>query len=257
MDVAIPQELANAQPPTITVKSEKLAEGVYYLTGGTHHSVAIEQKDHVVLVEAPLNEERSVALIAKIREIIPGKPIRYVVNSHAHFDHSGGLRTFVDAGVTIVTEQANKDYYEQIWANPQNLNPDRLEQSKKSPAFLAYTGKQLLSDGKRTIEIHSIAGNSHNDAFDLVYLPAEKLVIEADAYTPAAPGAPAPTSINPYSVNLYDNIKRLGLNAERIVGLHGRAVPIAELRAAIGLPKEGELKAGKGKWKSRKAKSVG
>ncbi|NJD07024.1 MAG: MBL fold metallo-hydrolase [Methylococcaceae bacterium] len=257
VEIAVPQELASTPAAAVTVKSEKLADGVYYLTGGTHHSVAIEQKDHVVLVEAPLNEERSVALIAKIREIIPGKPIKYVVNSHAHFDHSGGLRTFVDAGATIVTELANKDYYEQIWANPHTLSPDRLEQSKKSAAFLPFTGKQVLSDGKRSIEIHSISGNSHNDAFDLVYLPAEKLVIEADAYTPLPPGSPAPTSINPYSVNLYDNIHRLGLNAERIVGLHGRAVPVAELRTAIGLPKDEEPKARKGKWKSHKTKAVG
>ena len=63
--------------------AKPLAEGVIYLTGGTHHSVAIEQRDHVVLVEAPLNEERSLAVIAKVKEIIPGKPIKYLVNNTA------------------------------------------------------------------------------------------------------------------------------------------------------------------------------
>jgi glyoxylase-like metal-dependent hydrolase (beta-lactamase superfamily II) len=236
VDASVPPELADAPPPATTVTATRLADGVYYLTGGTHHSVAIEQRDHIVLVEAPLNEERSLALIAKLEETIPGKPIKYVVNTHAHFDHSGGLRTFVDAGAIIVTDQANKDYYEAIWANPHTLKPDRLEKSRKAPVFSAYTGKHVLSDGKRTIEIHSLAGNSHNDAFGFVYLPKEKILIEADAYTPTAANVPPPANPNPYSVNLYENIQKLKLDVRHIAALHGpRLVTPADLRAAIGL----------------------
>ena len=97
VDIAVPSEVADAKPPVVTVKCTKIGDGVYYLTGGTHHSVAIEQKDHLVLVEAPLNEARSIALIEKLKEVVPNKPIKYLVNTHVHFDHSGGLRTFVDA----------------------------------------------------------------------------------------------------------------------------------------------------------------
>ena len=105
VEIKIPQDLAKA--PDVVVKSEKLADGVYYLTGGTHHSVAIDQIDHIAIVEAPLNEERSQAVIAKAKELIPNKPIYYLINTHAHFDHAGGLRTFVDEGATIVTHQPN------------------------------------------------------------------------------------------------------------------------------------------------------
>lgn len=256
VEIGIPPELAGAKPPAIVVKADKLAEGVYYLTGGTHHSVAIEQNDHVVLVEAPLHEERSLALIEKIGEIIPGKPIKYVVNSHAHFDHSGGLRTFVDAGATIVAELANKDYYEKIWANPHSLNPDRLEKSRKTPTFEAYTGKHTLSDGRRSIEIYSIAGNSHNDAFDLVYLPKEKILIEADAYTPLPPNAPPPASVNPYSVNLYENIRRLKLDVAQIAGLHGpKAVTLNDLRKYIGVAATDDAPVKAGKKRPAKAKA--
>jgi len=94
----------------------------------------------------------------------------------------------------------------------------------------------VLSDGKRTIEIHALAGNSHNDAFAAVYLPKEKILIEADAYTPTAANAPLPPSPNPYSVNLFDNIRNLNLDVERIAALHGpRIATLANLRAAIGL----------------------
>ena len=92
----------------------KLGEDVYYATGGSHHSLFVVFKDHVVVVEAPLNEERSLAVLAKIAEIAPGKPVRYVVPTHYHFDHSGGLRTYIAKGITIVTTPGNKAFVERL-----------------------------------------------------------------------------------------------------------------------------------------------
>jgi glyoxylase-like metal-dependent hydrolase (beta-lactamase superfamily II) len=213
VDIKVPQDLAKA--PAVAVTSEKLAEGVYYLTGGTHHSLAIDQADHIAIIEAPLNEERSLAVISKAKELIPNKPIKYLINSHAHFDHAGGLRTFVDEGAAIVTHAPNQAYYEKVWATPHSLNPDKLEASKKAAKFESFTSKHVLTDGKRPIEVHSIAGNGHNDAFVLVFLPNEKILIEADAFTPTAANAPIPTALNPYAVNLYENIQKLNLNVEK------------------------------------------
>jgi glyoxylase-like metal-dependent hydrolase (beta-lactamase superfamily II) len=235
VDIAVPDEVRTFTPPQVRVDVQKLAEGVYYLTGGSHHSLAIDQRDHIVVVEGPLNEARSQAVIAKVKETIPNKPIRYLINTHAHFDHSGGLRTYVDEGATIVTHQMNQSYYEQAWAAPRALNPDRLAQSKKSAMFETFTDKHVLTDGKRSIEIYPIAGSGHNDAFALVYLPTEKVLAEADAYTPAAANAPPPAMPNPYSVNLNDNIQRLKLDVRQITALHGpRVTTMADLRAAIG-----------------------
>ncbi|MCB5183611.1 MBL fold metallo-hydrolase [Methylobacillus gramineus] len=233
VQIEVPADAANV--PAITVTSEELAPGVYYLKGGTHHSVLIDQKDHLVLVEGPLNEARSEAVIAKSKELVPNKPIRYLVNTHHHFDHSGGVRTFVDEGATIVTHQDNKPYFQKIWSNKHTINPDRLANSKKSAKFAAFSDKHVLTDGQRVIEVHSIKHSGHNDAFALIYLPAEKILIEADAYTPLAAGVPAPASINPYSANLYDNIKRLKLNVDKIAALHGpQVVKLADLEAFIG-----------------------
>lgn len=234
-DLAVPDEVRSAKLPPVVVTVENLAPGVFYLRGGSHHSVAIEQRDHIVVVEAPQNEERSEAVIAKLKEIIPGKPIRYVINTHQHFDHSGGLRTYAAEGVTVVTHKLNKPFYEQAWAAPHGISPDRLATSGKSPKFQTFGEKYVLNDGSRKIEIHQIAGNGHNDAFALVYLPAEKVLVEADAFTPAADGA-VPAVPNPYSVNLYQNIQRLKLNVDKIAALHGPGVTrLADLQAAIGL----------------------
>ncbi|CAM3676779.1 MBL fold metallo-hydrolase [Polaromonas hydrogenivorans] len=225
---------AAASAPAVTVTVNKLADGVFYLSGGSHHSVAIEQRDHVVLVEAPLDEARSQAVIKQVKATIPGKPIKYLINTHAHFDHSGGLRSYVAEGATIVTHQDNIAYYRAAWAGAHTLNPDRLAKSHKPARFAGFTDKHVLTDGQRRIEVHTLAGNTHNDAFALVYLPAEKILIEGDAYTPLAAGAKPPAQPNPYSVNLLDNVKKLKLDVARIAPLHGQLATLADLRAAVG-----------------------
>ena len=246
LDITVSSVTANpgltAEPPAaapaaapVTVTVEKLANGVYYLKGGTHHSLAIDQKDHIVVIEGPQNEERSLAVIAKVKETIPNKPIRYLINTHVHFDHSGGVRTYVDEGATIVTHEMNKPYYEKAWAAPHTLSPDRLAQSKKTATFETFTDKHVLTDGGRTIEVHQIAGSGHNDAFAMIYLPAEKILVEADAFTPAAADVPPPAMPNPFSVNLHENIQRLNLDVRQIAALHGpRLATMADLRTAIG-----------------------
>src|SRR3989442_12591021 len=60
--------------------ASSITDGVFYIRGGTHHSVAVEFRDHVVVVEGPLNEQRSLAVIAEVKKLIPNKPIRYLVN---------------------------------------------------------------------------------------------------------------------------------------------------------------------------------
>jgi hypothetical protein len=93
----------------------------------------------------------------------------------------------------------------------------------------------VITDGRRPIEIHSIAGNGHNDAFAMVYLPAEKILIEVDAYAPPAANAAAPGAPNPFAVNLYDNIQKLKLNVGQIAALHGpRVATLADLQGAVG-----------------------
>ncbi len=235
LDFLAPDEVRSFRPPPVTVQVEKLANGVHYLKGGSHHSVAIDQADHVVVVEGPQDEARSRAVIAKVKEIIPGKPIRYIVNTHAHFDHSGGLRTYVAEGATVVTHEMNRPYYEKAWAAPRTLNPDSLVQAGKPALFETFGDKHVLTDGKRSIEIHRLAGSGHNDAFVAVYLPAEKILIEVDAWAPLAPNAPPPASISPFAVNLDENIRKLKLDVRQIAALHGpRVATLAELRSAIG-----------------------
>jgi glyoxylase-like metal-dependent hydrolase (beta-lactamase superfamily II) len=231
VDIKVPD---NVQQAAVQVKTDKAADGVWYLTGGTHHSVLVEMQDHVVVIEGPQNDERATAVIAEVKKTVPNKPIKYVVNSHHHFDHAGGLGAFAAEGVTIITHQINKPFFEQAFAAPRTVNPDKFAQAGKKATIETVSDKRVLSDATRTLEIYHISGSPHDDGLILAYLPKEKLLIEADAYTPAAPDAPPPAQANPFSVNLNDNIGRLQLAVDRILPLHGRIVPLAELLKAIG-----------------------
>lgn len=234
VDITVPDDVRQAPPPAVRVETEKLADGVFYLTGGSHHSVAVEFRDHVVVVEGPLNEARSEAVIGEIKKLIPGKPIRYLVNTHHHFDHAGGIRRYAAEGATIITHQLNRAFYEKAFAAPRTLNPDRLAQLKRTARFETVADRRTLSDGTRAMELYHVRGNLHHDGLLMAYLPKERLLIEADAFTPPPPDAPLPPSPNPFSVNLYETLQRLKLDVDRIVPLHGRVVPLEELRKAIG-----------------------
>ncbi len=236
-DIKVPQSIRDGTARLsvrVDVQAQEIAEGVWYLTGTPWHSVAVEFDDHVVVVEAPFTEERSIAVIAEVRKIIPGKPIRYIVNTHHHFDHSGGIRTYAAEGAIIVTHEINKQFYEKVFAAPRTLNPDNLARSKKKAIIEAFSDKHVLTDGIRTIELYHIEGSPHAAGLIMAYLPKEKLLIEADVYTPGPPNVPVPSTPNPASVNLYQNIQRLDLDVKQIVPIHGRVVPMADLLEAIG-----------------------
>jgi glyoxylase-like metal-dependent hydrolase (beta-lactamase superfamily II) len=218
----VPDNVAKAPqtPAPVKVETRKVADGVWYLTGGTHHSVAVEFRNYIALVECPQNEERALAVMDSVKKIIPNKPIRYVINTHHHFDHAGGLRACAAQGATIITQADNKPYYEKIWA-------------KTKPVVEAVPDKRVLTDGARTLELHHLQGSNHAATMLLGYLPKERVLIEADVFNPAAADAP-PGPVVQETVNLYDNIKRLKLDVQQITPLHGRLVTITDLRKSIG-----------------------
>lgn len=229
--IEIPAQVTAA---TERVTSDQAAPGVWFLAGGSHNSVAIEMKDHMMLVESPLYDGRALPVLAEVKKLANGKPIRYVVNSHHHFDHSGGLRTAVAEGATLVTSELARPYFEKVFLNPNRISPDAMEKSGKKAVITGVSGKRTFSDGARVVEVYYIEGSVHAQGFMVVYLPNEKILVEADAYTPGPPNAPAPAIPNALQVNLVQNMERLNLNVEQILPLHGRRVQVAELYTAVG-----------------------
>ena len=234
VDVPVPDGVRQARAPYSVVTTQMVADGVWFIAGGTHNSVAIEMSDHLVVVEAPLNDERALAVIAEARSLAPGKPIRYVVNSHHHFDHAGGLRAFAAEGATVMAHESSRAYLERVLAAPATVQPDHLARSGRKPIVESVRDRRVLTDGARVVELHRIAGNLHADSLLMAYLPKERLLIQADTFTPPPANTPPPAPPSPFSVNLADNITRLRLDVDRLLPLHGRVVPLAELQRAIG-----------------------
>jgi glyoxylase-like metal-dependent hydrolase (beta-lactamase superfamily II) len=227
IDIEVP---SNVRSNPVTVKSDKVADGVWFIGGGSHNSVLIEMKDYLIVVEAPLGDLRSTAVMGEVKKLVPNKPIKYLVNTHHHTDHSGGVRAYAAEGVTIVTHELSRPYFERALANTWNLSPDRLARSKKKPTFQTMGDNMVLTDGTRSVELYQIVGSGHHDGLIMAYLRKEKLLIEADAFNPFG----IPKTPNPYSVNLEANVRRLNIDVDRILPLHGSVVPFVELMKAIG-----------------------
>lgn len=226
---------ASSAPPAPNVTVEVLAPGVWYLAGQSHHSVLVEFSDHLTLIEAPQNDTRTLAVIAKARALRPDKPLTHVVNTHHHFDHSGGVRAAVSEGLTVIAHELSKPFFEDMIARKHTIVPDALSRNPK-PLKIETVGSQLvLKNALRTVDLYPVTGNAHADTLLMAYFPKEQLLVEVDAYTPPAPNAPPPPAF-PFAASLVDNVKSRNLKVDRVVPLHGRIVPFADLVAAAQTP---------------------
>jgi glyoxylase-like metal-dependent hydrolase (beta-lactamase superfamily II) len=228
---------AAAAPATPPAPSEKLGDGVYLITGG-YAVIAVDFKDHIALVESGQNEPRALAVIAEAKRLIPNKPIKYLINTHSHIDHSSGLRAFVAEGATIITHQLNKPYLEKVLSTPHTLNPDKAQLAGKKPIIEAMGEKKVLTDGTHVIELYHLQSFPHHDGMIIAYLPKEKVLLEADGYNPQAATATPPVPPSPFTTSLLDNIQRLKLDVQRVVPVHypadNRVVTMAEINRWVG-----------------------
>jgi len=228
----VPAAVRQATIPPVRVESEQLADGVWFLGGSSHNSMAVEFSDFAVVVEAPQSEERSLALIDEVNRLIPDKPIRFLVTTHHHWDHIGGMRTFVHEGATVIAHNLNRPYYEELVISRRWIQkPDRLslyppEEIAEGYTFETFREKYVVTDRERILEMHYIQGLRHCAGMLVAYLPEEKIVVEGDLYSPArdrARGTP-----NRSNRTFYQNIQRLGLDIERILPIHGEVVPMSD-----------------------------
>jgi glyoxylase-like metal-dependent hydrolase (beta-lactamase superfamily II) len=228
------QARAPRPPQQVQTTSFKIAEGVWFIDGVLVSSAVVEFKDYLVLVESSMSEERALGNIAEAKRLVPGKPIRYNINSHYHSDHGAGIRTFIAEGATIITSEGNKDFYERVVLKaPFVLEPDKLALNPKPANFIWVQDKYVLTDGKRTMEIYKVKNTGHHTDLLIAYMPKEKLLFECDLLDDVDeaslktsvnnPNVPPEGIVNPYTWSLWQNIQERKLDVERIVLCHGHA----------------------------------
>jgi glyoxylase-like metal-dependent hydrolase (beta-lactamase superfamily II) len=237
--VTVPESVRQAAFP-VRRDTKKLAEGVYLLGGASHNSVAVEFKDFVAVIEAPLDEKRNLAVIDEIVRVVPDKPIRFLINTHQHHDHIGGLRTYMHIGATIITHWKNFSFYTRDVLNyaPRTLQPDMISlwpptELSEGYQYEQVTENYVLSDGTRNLHIYYVHPLAHAEGMLMAYLPKEKIVIEADLFDTS----PAPTQATEANRSLYHQVQTLKLDVATIVPIHGEPVPWTDfLKIVDGSP---------------------
>jgi glyoxylase-like metal-dependent hydrolase (beta-lactamase superfamily II) len=216
----------------LTVTSEKLGDGLYRLTTGpgSYDSVIVEFKDYIMMLEAGQSEARGLAYIAETKKLIPNKPIRYVMNTHPHSDHTGGLPPLVAEGATIITQKNNQEFLEKALNTPRTLLNDTLAKNPKKAKVEAVAEKKVYSDGTRTVEMYHTSPVPHSNGLMIAYIPKEKIIFQGDFSV--NPGEPA----NDHVKALVPVLEKLNLDFNRYINVHTSAAPQtkADVWKAVG-----------------------
>jgi glyoxylase-like metal-dependent hydrolase (beta-lactamase superfamily II) len=206
----------------------KLVDGVYKVAGGSHATIVVEMRDHLIAVEGPLYEARTAPVVGSIKERFPSKPLHAVIPTHHHLDHSGGIRAFMSEGAPIVAPFVARDFYLRVARAPHTRQPDSLERNKRAVVIEAFGGgPRVLTDGSRRVEVHPMP-TGHAEDNVVIYLPGEKMVIEADHVSPRG-GQVRPV---PLVQEFVAGLDRLNLDVATIVGIHGDSTSMQAARAA-------------------------
>jgi glyoxylase-like metal-dependent hydrolase (beta-lactamase superfamily II) len=168
-------------------------------------------------MEPPLYESRSQAVIAQIKTRFPGKPIRYVIVTHFHIDHGGGVRAYAAEGATVVTGEASRSHFEAILAAPHTVFPDALQSNPRQVEVLAVPsgGGVQLSGG--AVAVYSVLNQTHAADMVVPFVPAEGLLFVSDLLNPAA----ATIAAADIPSSLQQTFTSFNLTVKTIAGGHG------------------------------------
>jgi len=198
-----------------------ITPNVVTMGGGTHHSLAIALDREVVVVDSPQHENRSLAVIGAIKAAWPGKPIKHLILTHHHYDHSGGIRAFSAIGAELIMAQGDRDFIAQCLARPYTICPDTLATAPVRPAIRTVADDSLIM-GKGEIVVRRIS-SPHSAENLVVYAAGAKLLFNADLFNPGLvpPGVPPPPCWLAISRDFRRQLKALDLDIKIMLGAHG------------------------------------
>jgi glyoxylase-like metal-dependent hydrolase (beta-lactamase superfamily II) len=209
-----------------SLKIEDVGPNISFVNGGSHNTLIVATSDGLIAVEAPGDDGQSKVVMDLAQQKYPGKTWKYLLLTHHHIDHVGGLRAFAAAGATIVVGKGDGDFYRKVLSAPETLNPYGTKQVP--PKVEEVDGKWSVTEGGRTIEAYSLE-NPHATGYIIPYIPDAKFGFVTDLWTPTPTIPPA----NPGTIAVVKGIQKMGIQVDRMAGGHGGIGNFADLAKTV------------------------
>lgn len=209
----------------------ELAPGVQHSVGGSHHSLVVEMRDHLIVFDAPVSDWQSSWLLGAAKAKYANKPVKYLVLTHHHMDHAGGLRAYAAQGATLIVGKGAGEHFRRVLAAPFTRNPDLPARDLSKTPVVEVADRHVITDGQREVHAYRI-DNPHAEGMLIGWVPDAKLGFVTDIWSPGA--GPLPDKLNPGLAALVGGVKKAGIAPARFAGGHGSVADYGPLAALEG-----------------------
>jgi glyoxylase-like metal-dependent hydrolase (beta-lactamase superfamily II) len=214
-------------PPGGSLKMVELAPNVQQVVGGSHNNLVVALKDGLVIFDAPIGEGQSRWVIDAARVKYPGKPIKYVVLTHHHMDHTGGTRTYVAEGATVVVPAPTKAHWDNVLRQDHTIVPDAEQKVHKPVKVVEVNDTMTIGDGTTDIKLHVI-DNPHVKGMIIGHVVQPNIVWVTDLWSPTRDSTKTPGAIA-----FGEALHKLGISGATLAGGHGGNAKQSELETVL------------------------
>ena len=199
-----------------TLKLVDIGPNIAMATGASHNTLIVATDRYLVAFEAPIDDGLSQWVIKAAKEKFPGKPFRYVILTHHHIDHTGGVRAYAAEGATFIVGKGDGAFWRKVLTAPHGLDPYPVSY-KGAPKIVEVEGKWSVNDAGREIDAYALE-NPHATGYIVPYIPDAKLGFVTDLWSP---GRGVPASADPGMISVVKGVEKFGIQPERFAGGHG------------------------------------
>jgi glyoxylase-like metal-dependent hydrolase (beta-lactamase superfamily II) len=212
------------------LRLQDVAPGVQLVQGATHNSMVVEMKDHLIVFDAPIDDAYSAWFMGEIARRYPGKPVRTLILSHHHMDHTGGARAYAAAGATVVVGEGVGAHMRQ------RLEADHSQSTYGAQPIAKVQvtevkDRMVFTDGVR--RVHAIViDNPHSQGGLIGFVEDVKVGFVTDLWSPGR--EQLGEKLNAGQASIVAGVQKAGIAPERFAGGHGSVGNYSDLASRAG-----------------------